>query len=431
MIGPSFTPPESGRAKEALKHFATAFTFLIFGIVALITNGELLSKGETSAGSVIAGLHFITLGWLSLSIFGALQVFMGVALGVSTPCNALPAWTRRLWSAGVIFFTSGLFKHQILLIGPGTLLLGAGLALMSAQVVPALIRAKRGHLTRGYTAVGLSSLWCAWSLGTLAGLARGGFVPFGLPPGYFSAHVLIAVFGWVGAMVAGVGSHLVPMFALSKPCSNLPIKIALPVWAGIPICAAISAFYPNPWFTIAWTLAGSSSALWIVQFSLYLLNRLRKERDFGMQMAISATAFLAVAWIVLFTLHAPQSFVGVIVIGWLSLFTLGIYHRVIPFLVWYLRFAQGAGRGPMIKVKDLLDERLTAMTFGGSAIGIAVWSAGLVLHAHSAICLGALLLLLGVLTCLFQLRPLTASPKKGAPNGIHSGFPAHAIKPSH
>jgi hypothetical protein len=380
---------------------------------------------------VIAGLHFITLGWLSLSIFGALQVFMGVALGTSTPNNDIPRWTRRCWSAGVILFTSGLFTHQVLLIAPGTLLLGIGLTLLSVQVLPALIQAKRGQLTRGYTFVALSSLWCAWSLGTLAGLARGGFVPFGLPPGYFAAHVLIAVFGWVGAMVAGVGSHLVPMFALSKPCSNLPIKVALPLWAAIPICAAISAFYPDPWFTLAWILASVASGLWISQFSLYFLNRLRKERDFGMQMTVFATTFLAVAWIVLLALRAPQSFVAILVIGWLSLFTLGIYHRVIPFLVWYLRFANGAGRGSIPKVKDLLNERLTAFTFTSSSLGIALWSAGLVLHAKTAICSGAVLLFSGAIACLFQLRPLTAASPKGASNGLHPGFPADAIKPSH
>jgi len=432
MISPGFKPPESGSAIEAIKHFGAAFVFLILGLAALVANSDAIASGGAGAVNVIAGLHLLTLGWLSLSIFGALQVFMGVALGVSPAANGLTAWTRRVWIVGVVLFPMGLAAHRAALIGSGLLALGVGLSLLTIQMAPALWRAKRGPLTRAYSIIALCSLWCAWSLGTLAGLARVGWVPLGLPPGYFVAHVLIAAFGWVGAMIGGVGSHLVPMFALSKPTTALPMKIALPLWAGVLVFGMLSAFQPDPWSRIAWSLAAGASALWIIQFTLYLLRRLRKEKDPGIVIAGFATGFLGAAWIVLVLFKTPQAFMGIIIIGWLSLFTLGIYHRVIPFLFWFYHFSTGKNRGAVPRVKDLLNERLAAATVFLSISGVSVWVTGFIAQEPFMVYGGSGCLLVGALICLGQIHPLSGEAfRKETANAASKRVPYVVADSSH
>ena len=307
--------PDKNTAKEALAHFATAFVFLVFGLLALVWNSERLSQGAFSDGRVLGGLHFITLGWLSLSIFGALRVFTGVALGSQGFGVGLVSWIRRLWTLGAALFPLSLIFYLPSIILLGVLCLGLALVFFTIHITPALVRSKRGGLTRGYLAIALTSLWGTWLLGGAAASARAGHPLATLPAGYFTAHILLAVFGWVGATVVGVGSHLIPMFALSRESSNLPVKIALPVWATVPVLAVVGAFYPEPFLTLGFIAVGLGSVLWVSQVAIYLRQRLRHGRDPGLFLAGGATVLLAAAWVSGALLHAPVAFVGLVEIG--------------------------------------------------------------------------------------------------------------------
>lgn len=312
--------PDKDTAKEALAHFITAFMFLIAGILALVWNSERLSQGLFFDGRVVGGLHFITLGWLSLSIFGALRVFTGVALGIQGFRVELVAWIRRLWTVGTTLFPTGLIISAPVLIILGEICIGLALTVFSVHIIPALLNSKRGGLTRGYLAIALISLWGTWMLGTVAASARAGMPIATLPQGYLLAHVLLAVFGWVGATIVGVGLHLIPMFALSREATNIPVKAALPVWGLLPILAVLGAFFGAIFLELGFAAAGVGSALWIIQVGLYLHGRLRKERDPGLILVGGATIFLAIAWVVGLSLRVPIAFVGLTIIGWLTLF---------------------------------------------------------------------------------------------------------------
>jgi hypothetical protein len=415
--GSGTLPPSDPRAgKEALVHFMSAFAFLLVGLAALFWNSERLSQGAFGDPRVLGGLHFLTLGWLTLSIFGAVRVFTGVALGSQGSKLDLAPWVRRLWILGALLFPFGLIVSAPWLIIPGVLLIGAALALYTAHLVPALIHATRGGVTRWYLVIALGSIWCAWLLGGVAAFMRAG-QPLGwLPSGYLQAHLLLAVFGWVGATVAGVGSHLIPMFALSREPRQWPVKAALPVWCALPVFALLGAFGPEPYLRLAWGAAFVGSALWIAQVIMYFRTRLRREPDPGLLLAAGATALLGIAWIVELFAGAPIAFVGLLVVGWLTLFTLGIYHRVVPFLVWYARFARGAGRGPVIKVKDLINERLGHVTAVSCLIGALIWASGLRSASSALAYLGSALIFLGAASALGQVRWLVGWQAKPSTN---------------
>lgn len=406
--------PDKHTAKEALVHFATAFAFLITGLASLAWNSDQLSQGSFSDGRVVGGLHFITLGWLSLSIFGALRVFTGVALGSQGFGQSWVSSIRRIWTASAVLFPLGLMLNSPALILPGVIGIGSALALFTAHMVPALVKAKRGGLTRAYLSVAILSLWGTWLLGGIAGSLRAGVVTVALPQGYFLAHILLAVFGWVGSTVIGVGSHLIPMFALSRDASDVPAKIALPIWSSIPVFAALGAFFGSPYLEFGFVAAGCGSVLWFAQVAIYFRTRMRKERDPGLFLAGGATALLVASWIVGLmskaTDRAPLSFLSLVVIGWLTLFTLGIYHRVIPFLIWFARFARESGRGPVPKVKDLIDERLGLATAASTLTGICLWALGLLLGEAPCAYIGSFLVLAGSVLSLGQLRTLLGKP---------------------
>lgn len=400
-------------AAEALKHFATAFVFLVLGLATLVANSDLLATGAARTSPVVAGLHFITLGWLSLSIFGALQVFTGVALGGVQLNRHYAPWGRRVWTLALLLFVGGLYEQNQFAVGGGVALLGVALVLYTVQMIPALLQAKQGQITRIFTAIAFFCLWCVWILGSLAGLARAGWVPALtiLPPGYLQTHILLAVFGWVGSMIIGVGSHLIPMFALSRNTSQFFLKSALMFWLVLPLVGLVSAYYPNPWIKISWGVAAIGSICWAIQFVLYFRNRVRRERDYGLMITALATAFMLAAWVQAGSVTDPVPFIALALLGWLSFFTLGIYHRVLPFLVWFMKYARPQKGLPPPKVKDLIDPGVSVLVMSVFGVGIVLWMSGLNLHLVTAVRCGAVLMLLGSLCSLGHLKTL----RGGAP----------------
>lgn len=415
--------PDKNTATESLLHFSKAFLFLLAGLVALVWNSERLSQGAFMDHRVLGGLHWITLGWLSLSIFGALRVFTGVALGSQGFGIGLIPWIRWIWTLGVILFPLGLILQSSYSIIIGVSAIGIALFLFSLHIVPALYRSKRGGLTRWYLCIALTSLWGAWILGGLAAFVRAGRPLAMLPAGYLAAHVLLAVFGWVGATVVGVGSHLIPMFALSKESNQLAVKSALPIWATVPVFAFLGAFYPEPFLSLGYYAVALGSILWFIQVFIYLRNRIRNERDSGLFLAGGATVLLILSWVILGISKVVEmgslsqtsisvTFVGLVVIGWLTLFTLGIYHRVIPFLIWFARFARKVGRGgPVPKVKELVNENIGMTTAISALVGAIIWGDGLIFeNAHATYC-GSSFILFGSLLSLLQLKTLLGEVK--------------------
>src|SRR5690606_13469632 len=163
-------------------------------------------------------------------------------------------------------------------------------------------------------------------------------------------------------------------------------------------------FYPTPFLSMAWTLAGLGSVLWAIQVAIYFKSKLRRERDPGLFLAGGATVLLVIAWITFSLFNTPLPFIGLLVVGWLTLFTLGIYHRVVPFLVWYGRFTRGVGRGPVPKVKDLLS---TSLGFGSAVTvltGALIWGIGLAISAQILTYTGSCLLLIGTLISSGQIH---------------------------
>lgn len=401
---PSSPAPDKDTTLEALSHFGMALVFLIVGLLALVWNSARLASGDFADLRVIGGLHFITLGWLSLSIFGALRVFTGVALGTQGFGNKLVPWTRSFWAIGAFLLPVGLIFELSRFITIGASLIGVSLILFTIHLLPALLRSHRGGLTKWFLLIALVSLWGTYSLGYLAAMIRAEHPMLALPSGYFSAHILFAVFGWVGSTIIGVGSHLIPMFALSKETTRIPVNIALAFWCLIPLCAGFGAFYEEPFISIGWICAGIGSILWIIQVFIYLKERVRKEYDPGLMIAAGATILLGIAWILFVLTNAGLPFIGVVLIGWATIFTLGIYHRVIPFLIWFARFSRSIGKEKVPKVKDLINWKLGIATFTFSLLGSIIWGAGLLIGNEKLLYCGSIFILTSALLSFFQTR---------------------------
>lgn len=94
------------------EHFAAALVFAAFGAVGLISIAPELALGAFYTPRVVAVVHAFTLGWIMLSIFGALCQFLPVAIGRGLRWQWLAHVTFGLQALGAGAFVTGLLAAR-------------------------------------------------------------------------------------------------------------------------------------------------------------------------------------------------------------------------------------------------------------------------------------------------------------------------------
>ncbi len=329
------------------RFFLTAPVFGIIAACILIWSGpEIFSSRQ--ALPALAFTHSITLGFICMTVFGAMQQLLPVLVGspASHP-RAFSTALHGLLTLGALVLIPGfLFDEKGLLLVSLPLLFLA-FALFLGITVRGLIRAK----ARTPTVVSM------WLSGTSLGIA----IAFGLFFGIRhiledthhagDVHLAWALMGWVGLMVTGVAYEVVPMFQLTP---------AYPAWMrhGLaPLlftCLSLYTclrFLPEAWqhgpayplVAIVLLLAGFST------FALATLRLQRKRRrklpdvtlDYWRLGMICLLVFSLLwtggALLVPSALFTGEGiFLGLLVIvGVMLSLICGMLYKIVPFLLWF------------------------------------------------------------------------------------------------
>ncbi len=371
------------------EHFAAALGFLVFGCLGLVTIAPDLAVGAFYAPRVVATVHLFTLGWIMLSIFGALCQFLPVAIGRGLRWLGLAHVTFALHVLGAAGFVLGFsYGHQRLVI-VGASALSAAFALFALNLGVTLATARTRSLT--WWALAAAAVFIVVTplygvllqLGVIDGLGVHRFH-------VIAVHAHVAVVGIVLLVVVGVAHRLIPMFLLSHGANELPARIA------VVLLAASASLLALPIGGMTLDAVGGLLAIggviaFVIQAVLFFRHRKRRALDPGLRLAAAGVLGLVVA-----TVIAPialsrgladmrlLSAYFVVLLGALSLFVAGHYYKIVPFLVWYHRFGPLVGARKVPKVADLFSARiaeagavLLALGLAGVAIATYVGSASL------------------------------------------------------
>jgi hypothetical protein len=214
--------------------------------------------------------------------------------------------------------------------------------------------------------------------------------------GAIAAHFHLAAFGFVGLTAVGVGSRMLPMFLVSGPGPEWPLRLIAPVAVTGLASLATGLLFAIP--ALVWAgapLGAAAAALFVGMVAGYFRRRLVRvlEPAFGHVVAAFASLGLALA-VGLGQLALPgTSFRGWIVyaeltiLGWLVLFVTGVWYRLLPFLIW-LHF-YGRGHGAVPPPAELVHRRTAWVTLALMAGGVAVLIAGSALASPPAARAGA------------------------------------------
>lgn len=355
-----------------LRFFLTAplFLFIAGGLIAFAP--EALASRWTPAA--LALTHALTLGFLGLTMLGALTQVLPVVAGSPLPgVRPVARFTHATVSTGTVALFAGFLMAAPLAFASALILLGAGLAVFLAALAASLVRAARGDTTTGLRLTSLAFLLVAVLGGMLAWPRAGGAHPTNLPL-LIDTHLAFGLAGWILLLVVAVALQVVPMFQITP---------AYPAWLarGLPaflfaLLLLRSAAQALPAF--AGVALDAGIALGVLAFALVTLDLQRRRRrrladttlDFWRLAMASLIACVAVwgttrmvpAW----AAHdAWPQLLGVLFLGGFAVSVVsGMLYKIVPFLAWFhLQSQLQARAGSIPTMKDMIAEGRTRLHF--------------------------------------------------------------------
>jgi hypothetical protein len=394
------------------EHFAAATVFLLAGAFALVWVAPDLASGNYLSPRVAAVTHLFTLGWLTLTILGALSQLLPVALGA--PLFSPKVGHAAFWSfvAGIPLLGVGVAGNHMRLLAAGGTLIGLGVLLAVGNIAATLSRGRTRDVTWGGIAIGVSYLAATLVFGLI--LARNldtGFVA-GARIRILVAHLHIAIVGWAMIVIVGVSNRLLPMFLLAHGADTRWSRRALGCLAtGVPVFV-VGMVGQSP--AAAWlgTLL-LECGIWgfFRQAYAFYRVRVRKQIDIGMQFARASLGFFAAAAVMgplLLALGGAHTRLGTAYIacgflGGIVLFVTGFLYKIVPLLSWTARFGGRIGQGVLPTAADLYSTRVARVQLALSGLGIVTMLAGIAAASSPIVRSGTFLFLASVLLFAYQL----------------------------
>jgi hypothetical protein len=315
----------------------------LFGLLAalvLLWHGpEIISHRWTP--EVLAVTHFLTLGFLAMSMLGAMMQLMPVLMGKSIP---RPVLFSSIIHTPLFLGTLALGFAWLLqinqLFSVAIALLGFSLTLFIIVAIDRLLRSTNRHITRSMMMLALLALFITVCLGIYLSLGQS-VQAFPLARQLTDLHLSWGLFGWVTLLIIAVAYQVIPMFQITDEYPALHQR-----WLGWAVFVALlglSMTYVWP-LEILKTAAIILLAACLILFSLTTLWVLHKRRrqiaDTTMrfwQLAMTSLLLLTLCWAIpsVLNLELPVFLLGILMIHGFAMTTInGMMYKIIPFIIW-------------------------------------------------------------------------------------------------
>jgi hypothetical protein len=406
---------------------AAPLALLLASIAILRTGGEMFLS--SSVPGMVAATHASVLGWLTLSIMGAIYQLGPATMGGRLWSVGVARTQFVLHVSGVVIFVIAVERWDIAWMSIAGSLVLTSFLLFTTNAVTAVRWSLRGQAARRYISVALGFLLAVGMLGiTYVGTLEHAWFPITM--GRLAGHAHLGLIGWLALAVMGASYQVVPMFQLShtaKPRFETPALIVTSVATVIGVTWLMTD--PNSTIRILIALAfAAGPLLWAADMLAFVRLRARRTPDIQLRGTLVSLAFLGVtvvlglsaAWGGWEPARVQVAYAVAGIAGWAGTTLVANSFKIVPFLVWFSRYRSEAGVRPVPMLADLtspLVMNTVLAVHGGSTafLSIAILLGNLNL-VHTA---AALLGLSGAAHFLALLAIVVRHP---APRGSASAF---------
>ncbi|HOX56908.1 MAG TPA: cbb3-type cytochrome c oxidase subunit I [Candidatus Paceibacterota bacterium] len=438
-----------------LRFLAAGLLALFTGVVLLVLRPEMLATYHYNQ-YVIAVTHLFVLGWICTVVMGAMYQLVPVALETRLHSERLAAWQFALHLVGFAGMVWMFWAWNMKQVGHFGCVLTVGVGLFVYNIARTLLRVPRWNVVAAAIASALGWLSLAVCAGltiavgkcsydSAAALAPGN--PFGtLLVGLKAVAALVARFDQISAMhahahlgalgvfvmlIVGISYKLVPMFTLSEiqsprraGASVLLLNVGL-------LGSFVAVLLRHPLKMAFALVVVAGLACFGIELLAILRARKRATLDWGMRYFLTALSLLGPLAILALGLSWPglpltaltgqlENVYGFLALmGVVSFAIIGMFYKILPFLVWYGSYSRQIGLCKVPSLADLYSPALQVAGYWLYVASLAGTSIAIVLGNAAAVRGGLLLLGLGLGTLALnvikilshlirpQIQPLT------------------------
>jgi len=344
--------------KSPIKFFLIAPIFaIIAGIFSLCTNSF-----EIHNPYIIATIHLVTIGFIVMTILGALQQMLPVIAGAVIPnAKRVSNITFTLVSLGIVTFTVGFLLYEKLYFFIAASLLLAGLLYFMIIALIQLFKVKnKSYIVKGII-ISLLFFITAFLIGIHLIIANATSNMGALHYDFALLHYNYIFFGFLYILIVSISIQVVPMFWVASAYKKYEQFLL------IFSTTTLLVFYPINLFMdlgleILYKIAFNIIILYFVFLTIQKLrNRKRKLKDITVYFYNTSMVFLALGslyWVAMFFYEIPANLLGILFgLGFVVSLMNGMLYKIVPFLTWFHLNAKGLFDIPsmreMIPIKNM------------------------------------------------------------------------------
>jgi hypothetical protein len=434
--------PHAPSVTLPLRFMVTGMLALLVGVSLLVLRPVMLATYHYNQ-YVIATTHLFVLGWICTIVMGAMYQLVPVALETKLYSEKLAAWQFAFHLVGFTGMVWMFWTWNMKQVGHFGSVLLVGVGLFVYNIARTLLRVPRWNVIATAVASALVWLSLAVSVGlTLAvgkcsyeaasGPASGG--PLGVflhglkaiaaftarfdQIGAMHAHAHLGVVGVFIMLIVGISYKLVPMFTLSDIQSSRRARASVTLLnAGLlGVFVAILLRHPLKFAFALLVVAGL--ACYGLEIVAILRARKRRSLDWGLKSFLTAISLLAPLSILALVLSWPglplttltgrlenvYGFLGLA--GVVSFAIMGMFYKIIPFLVWYGSYSTQIGLRKVPSLADLYSPALQAAGYWTYLAGLAATTLAILLGNAAAVAGACVLLALSLVTLALNVAKI-------------------------
>lgn len=363
------------------------------------------------SSTVAAISHLYLLGFVMMIIFGAMYQLVPVILEIPLFSKDFAYVQFYIYVVGLSVMSFAFFFEEkyLGLLPYGAMLVYVSMLIFVVNIFLTYRELEEWSIPAKYIFASNIFLLIAVSYGFLVAInMKYGIFSFDMLK-VAQAHIVGVLFGYVMMTIMGVSLVLIPMFSLSHGFKDTYIDRGF--WFMV---IGVGLYILQIFQTLALIMIAVSVGLFIYQVKLIWAGRVRKENDFWAKNMYAFFWFL-IGSILIFAI----GFLG----GWHRLYLVGGYflffgfltnlivghiYKILPFLVWYQRFAPLVGKQKVPMLNDMVIVSLADKQFFITLYGTLISGFGVLLGYKYLFVLGTIMMLVGALMVIrnmyFTLR---------------------------
>ena len=344
--------------KAPIKFFLIAPVFaLIAGIFALLT-----SNYELHSPNFIATIHLVTIGFIVMTILGALQQMLPVIAGAVIPnAKRVSNITYVLITLGLVSFTIGFILYEKLYLFIAAILLLSSLLYFITIALTQLFKVQnKSYILKGII-ISLLFFIASFFIGIHLLVTNATSNIGDLHYDFALVHYNYIFFGFLFILIVSITIQVVPMFWVTNSYKKYEQTIL------IIVPTLVLVFYPiNLFMSLGLSFVYKSILTLTIIYFVFLtikklLNRKRKLKDITVYFYITSMIFLTFGsfyWLIMSFYLLPTNLLGILFgLGFIVSLMNGMLYKIIPFLTWFHLNAKGLFDIPtmreMIPIKNM------------------------------------------------------------------------------